>query len=246
MPAPAGIQKGMFHAAQPTSDRISGRLRDVPMKFGIVIYEDVEPIDLATFGVLSMARRIKSQIEICTIAASSALAPPASLIVNLANGLKLLADHDLGSAPPVDVLVVTGGPGWKTQTQNQALIDFLRRRIADTLMVSVCTGAMILAAAGVLDGRQATTKREVVTPEEPPIERLRADYPAVATCAASLVDSEQVITGGGVSLCIDTMLHLLQKLFGAEMADETARIIEYHRAWTANREQFPPVRTANP
>jgi transcriptional regulator GlxA family with amidase domain len=55
------------------------------------------------------------------------------------------------------------------------------------------------------------------------------------------VDEGRVITGGGVSLCIDTMLYLLKKLFGAEMAAETARIIEYQRAWTANMEQFPPL-----
>ena len=49
------------------------------------------------------------------------------------------------------------------------------------------------------------------------------------------------MTGGGVSLCIDTMLHVLKRLFGAEMAAETARIIEYQRAWAANRSQFPPI-----
>lgn len=56
-----------------------------------------------------------------------------------------------------------------------------------------------------------------------------------------VVDEDRVITGGGVSLCIDTMLHLLKRVFGAEMAAETARIIEYQRAWAANLEQFPIV-----
>jgi len=64
---------------------------------------------------------------------------------------------------------------------------------------------------------------------------------AVAACDASLVDTGAVITGGGVSLCIDTMLHVMQRLFGADMAAETARIMEYHRSWAANREQFPPL-----
>ena len=49
------------------------------------------------------------------------------------------------------------------------------------------------------------------------------------------------MTGGGVSLCIDAMLHLLKRLFGAEVAAETARILEYDRAWSANLAQFPPV-----
>jgi transcriptional regulator GlxA family with amidase domain len=58
--------------------------------------------------------------------------------------------------------------------------------------------------------------------------------------AASLVDENTIVTGGGVALCIDTMLHVIARLFGAESAAETARIIEYSRAWDANREQFPP------
>jgi hypothetical protein len=57
------------------------------MRFGVLIYDDVEPIDLATFGVLSMARRIQPDIEICTIA-------PRSGITLLANGLRVVADYD--------------------------------------------------------------------------------------------------------------------------------------------------------
>jgi transcriptional regulator GlxA family with amidase domain len=204
------------------------------MRFGVLIYDGVEAIDLATFGVLSMARRLRPEIEICTLA-------PVAGIVHLANGLRVIADHDLASAPPLAVLVVTGGPGWPAQTENTNLLDFLRRRAADTLLVSVCTGAMILAAAGVLDGKAATTKREVVPPEVAPISVLRASHPRIELCEASLVDAGIVVTGGGVSLCIDTMLHVLKRLFGTEMAAETARIIEYQRAWTANQSQFPPI-----
>ncbi|MGO9134422.1 MAG: DJ-1/PfpI family protein [Methylovirgula sp.] len=219
------------------------------MKFGVVIYDGIEPIDLATFGVLSMARRIEPGIEICTIAAPSEPAAPSvsgNPCVTCANGLRVLADYDLGAAPAVDILIVTGGPGWMAQAQNAATCAFLRQRAADTRMVSVCTGAMILAAAGVLDGLPATTKSEVVPPEIPPIDRLRADYPDIDVKLAGLVDAGAVITGGGVSLCIDTMLYLLQKLFGPDMAKETARIIEYQRAWTANQEQFPPLLVPEP
>lgn len=203
------------------------------MLFGILIYEGVEPIDLATFGVLSMARRIRSDIEICTIA-------PASGVVALANGLRVIADYDLQTAPHLDVLVVTGGPGWTAQTQSHEMLAFIRRQAAEIPIVSVCTGGLILAASGVLDGKSATTKREVVPPEISPLQRLRAEYPNIEVREASLVDEGSVITGGGVSLCIDTMLHLLKKLFGPETAAETARVIEYQRAWAANLSQFPP------
>jgi transcriptional regulator GlxA family with amidase domain len=100
---------------------------------------------------------------------------------------------------------------------------------------------MILGASGVLDGKPATTKREVVPPEPPPIGVMRARHPRIDVREASLVDAGTVITGGGVSLCIDAMLHVLERLYGRAVALETARILEYERAWAANREQFPPV-----
>jgi len=206
------------------------------MKFGVFIYDGVEPIDLATFGVLSMARRIRPDIELCTLA-------PARGEVRLANGLVVLAEHALVDAPKLDVLIVTGGPGWEAESRRPETLAALRRRAADTVLVSVCTGGMILGASGVLDGKPATTKRAVVGPERPPIEVMRERNPRVAVREASLVDAGTVITGGGVSLCIDAMLHLLERLYGKDVAHETARILEYQRAWAANREQFPPVVT---
>jgi transcriptional regulator GlxA family with amidase domain len=203
------------------------------MKFGIFIYPDVEPIDLATFGVLSMARRIRPEIALCTIA-------PRAGEVKLANGLRVIADYDLVSAPRLDVLVVTGGPGWKAESSRPETLRFLRERAAESLIVSVCTGGMILAASGLLDGKAATTKREVVPPETSPLAVLKAHYPTVDVRDASLVDENTIITGGGVALCIDAMLHVIARLFGNESAAETARIIEYSRAWEANREQLPP------
>ena len=204
------------------------------MKFGVFIYDGVEPIDLATFGVLSMARRIRPDIELCTLA-------PARGEVRLANGLVVLAEHALADAPKLDVLIVTGGPGWEAESRRPETLAALRRRAADTLLVSVCTGGMILGASGVLDGKPATTKREVVGPERPPIEVMRERNPRVAVREASLVDAGTVITGGGVSLCIDAMLHLLRRFYGDDVARETARILEYQRAWSANLDQFPPL-----
>jgi len=204
------------------------------MRFGVCIYDGVEPIDLATFGVLSMARRIRPDIDICTIA-------PRAGVVLLSNGLRVMADYGLASAPPLDVVIVTGGPGWAAQSQAPDMLDFLRRRAADTLLVSVCTGGMILAAAGMLDGRMATTKREVVPPEQSPVQRMREQWPAIDVREASLVDTGPIVTGGGVSLCIDTILHVLARLLGEDVARETARILEYQRAWAANRAQFPPL-----
>lgn len=208
------------------------------MQFGIFIYDGVEPIDLATFGVLSMARRIAPEIAICTIA-------PRAGPVALANGLKVTADFGIDDAPACDLVIVTGGPGWTAQAKAPATLDYVRRVHASGRIASVCTGGMILAASGVLDDGPATTKREVVPPEASPIEVMRATYPRIDVREAMLVEQAGgVVTGGGVTLCIDTTLHLLANMLGQHVADETARIMEYQRAWRANREAFAPVLTA--
>jgi transcriptional regulator GlxA family with amidase domain len=207
------------------------------LRFGIFIYDGVEPIDLATFGVLSMARRIVPEIEICTIA-------PVAGAVALANGLKVTADFGIDNAPRCDLVIVTGGPGWPAQAEAPATLDYVRRVHGAGRIASVCTGAMILAASGILDGGAATTKREVVPPERSPIEVMRESYPQINVREAVLVDrGEGLVTGGGVTLCIDTTLHLLAAMLGRDVADETARIIEYTRAWQANREGFAPILT---
>jgi transcriptional regulator GlxA family with amidase domain len=209
------------------------------LRFGIFIYDGVEPIDLATFGVLSMARRIAPEIEICTIA-------PAAGSVALASGLRVNADYGIDNAPACDLVIVTGGPGWSAQANAPATLDYIRRVHGAGRIASVCTGGMILAASGILDNGPATTKREVVPPERSPTEVMRETYPLIEVHAAMLVDRDEgVVTGGGVTLCIDTTLHLLAKMLGQEVADETARIIEYTRAWRANREEFAPILTAH-
>ena len=209
------------------------------MRFGIFIYDGVEPIDLATFGVLSMARRIAPEIEICTIA-------PRAGPVALANGLKVTADFGIENAPSCDLVIVTGGPGWTAQAAAPATLDYIRRVHASNRVASVCTGGMILAASGILDGGPATTKREVVPSEASPLVVMRANYPQIDVREAMLVDrGGTLVTGGGVSLCIDTTLHLLATMLGQHVAEETARIMEYQRAWRANREGFAPVLTAD-
>ena len=99
----------------------------------------------------------------------------------------------------------------------------------------MCTGAMILAASGVLDDAAATTKRSVVPPEVSPLARMRDMYPRIDVREAPIVDTGAVVTGGGVSLCIDTTLHILEDMLGEQVASETARILEYQRAREANR-----------
>lgn len=203
------------------------------MRFAVFVYEGTEPIDLATFGVLSMARRVTPDIDITTVA-------PKGGMVELANGLQIISRHSIDDFPGADVLIVTGGPGWEAAARNPAVQSFLRRQAAHTVMASVCTGALILAAAGILDGRTATTRREIVTGETSPA-GLLAEIPGIDVVNASVVDQGSVVTGGGVTLCIDTTLHLLKRYFGEAAARDVARILEYTRAWKANGEALPAI-----
>ncbi len=205
------------------------------MRFGIFIYDGVEAIDLATFGVLSMARRVAPEIAISTIA-------PEAGLVRLANGLEVMATYGVQAAPALDVLIVTGGPGWKAQCAHVPTLEYICCVARDAIVASVCTGGMILAASGVLDGHSATTKKEVIEGQEiPPLQLLRENHPQVEAIAARLVDSGRIVTGGGVTFCIDVTLHLLARLLGARVAAETARIMEYTTAWKANEEMLQTI-----
>jgi transcriptional regulator GlxA family with amidase domain len=203
--------------------------RTAPALFGIVVYDGVEPIDIGgTVGVISMAKRVLPAIDSVTIAER---AGP----VTLAGGLVMLAQASFADAPPCDVAVVCGGPGWRRETTNAAMLDFLRRPPANR-MTSVCTGAMILGAAGLLDGRAATTRRSAVGSErQSPLAELATLAPGARGRAAALVEDGAVVTGGGVSLAIDATLYLIGTIYGEDARARVARVIEYDRAYEANR-----------
>ncbi|WP_425403729.1 DJ-1/PfpI family protein [Hwanghaeella sp.] len=192
--------------------------------YGILIYDGVEPVDIgATVGVLSMARRIAPELHYVTVAKSAGE-------ITCANGLKVVADHGLDDAPALTDLIVTGGPGWSDAAKDQKILEFLR--MTNVRLTSICTGAMILAAAGRLAGKTVTTKHEVFPGEMPPSELLEE---CRDVRRATLVDDHGIVTGGGVTLGFDTMFFCLARSHGEEVAHETARVMEYSRALAANR-----------
>jgi|HubBroStandDraft_1064217.scaffolds.fasta_scaffold250840_1 transcriptional regulator GlxA family with amidase domain len=221
--------------------------RDQPARIGIVLYDGAEPIDLGgTLGVISMASRLLPGLSAATIAEH---AGP----VRCAGGLTVLAAHGFADVTPwtpggaspearlgtppgdaaCDAVVVTGGPGWAAQSRNPAMLVFLRG-LDPARLASVCTGALILGAAGLLYGRRATTRRTVIGAETEAPLALLATMGAEAT-AAQIVDAGGPVTGGGVSLAHDLTLHLIGRLYGEAARDEVARLIEYDRAFAANR-----------
>ena len=118
----------------------------------VVVYDGVEPIDIGgTVGVLSMAGRLLPGLRAVTAAER---AGP----VRCAGGLVVEAAHGFPDAPPSDAMLVTGGPGWRREAANPAMLGFLRAQDPARLG-SVCTGALILGAAGLLERRAATTRR---------------------------------------------------------------------------------------
>ncbi|ARP80075.1 hypothetical protein CAL12_04040 [Bordetella genomosp. 8] len=204
------------------------------MEVSFLLYPGVEPIDLAAIGVISMARRIIPEVSYQTLAVKEEA-------VTLANGLRVCPDRRVDDVGQLDVLLVPGGPGWRTAAADAETLAFIRRMQGTCTLASVCTGAMILAAAGVLDGRRATTKVQVVPPEQAPLQELAGAHPTVVAEHALLVDDGDVITGGGVTLCIDLVLYLLARRYGQPAADEVARIMEYSAAHAANRSRLPVV-----
>jgi transcriptional regulator GlxA family with amidase domain len=203
------------------------------MQVAVVLYDFVEPIEVAIIGTLSMAKRLSPNLSYFTVSEAGG-------VVQLQNGLRVATDFSFNHAPSADVVIVTGGPGWRAQSTNPRMLAFLQaRNTPETCIASVCTGALILAAAGLLAGKRATTKVPVVAPELCPLDTLSQSFPDTNAVPALVVDEGNVVTGGGVSLCIDLTLYLLARFLGQDIAEETARIMEYGAASAANQARLP-------
>jgi len=142
--------------------------------------------------------------------------------VTCAKGLRVLPDETWETAPPLDVLVYPGGRGTRRELQDEAVLDWIRDLAAgDTVVASVCTGSLVLATAGLLDGKPATThwgSLELLPTLGREIE-VRPDD--------RFVDNGNILTAAGVSAGIDMALHLVARLHSTERAREVRRYIQY-------------------
>ena len=149
-----------------------------------------------------------------------------------AQGTKLVADFGLENCPPLDLLMVPGGFGTLNQVKNDALLAWLRERAAKAeIVMSVCSGSAILAKAGLLDERRATSNKQW-------FQLAVGNGPAVNWIKeARWVDDGDRVTSSGVSAGIDMALAVIERLYGNEIAEKIANSTEYQ--WHRDPTQDP-------
>lgn len=195
---------------------------------GILIFENVEVLDFAgPFEVFSRTRLIpgpesrrseeSAPFHVFTVARTR---DP----ITATGGLVVVPRHGFDDAPQIDLLLVPGGFGTRPLLQDEETLDWIRRIAATARHVtSVCTGALLLGKAGLLEGRRSTTHWAALD--------LLDSLGVGTTVERSLrVVDDGVITSAGVASGIDMAFYVVEALHGREVADETARYIEYRRA----------------
>jgi transcriptional regulator GlxA family with amidase domain len=192
-------------------------------RIGILIFPDVEVLDFCgPFEVFSTTRlkEPRERADPCPFEVklvAETLSP-----VTCTGGLRVLPDHDFGSCPPLDVLVVPGGYGTREQVTNPAVVAWVKTQAAGAKWVtSVCTGSFLLGVAGLLKDKPATTHWQS-------LDRMAAAFPDVSVDRErQVVECGNVLTLAGISAGIDLALLLVAKLLSEPVARATAKHMEY-------------------
>lgn len=195
----------------------------------ILIFDDVEVLDFAgpfeIFSVTGLRSEGEPPFNVYTVADDDG-------VVMARNKLSINPHYAIDNCPPPDILVIPGGYGTRREMNNPVLLDWVRQQAARVeLTTSVCTGALMLGKAGLLEGLAATTHYgayDLLQEIAPNTEVRRGER---------FVDNGGIITSAGVQAGMDMSLHIIARLLGAEAARETAHYIEYE--W-----QFDPERTS--
>lgn len=192
----------------------------------ILIFDDVEVLDFAgPFEVFGVCRLDDDRhaFTVYTVAEHDR-------VVKARNGLMIQPNFAFANAPQPDILVVPGGQGTRPLVNHPPVIEWIRTQAEPAdLTLSVCTGALLLGRAGLLDGLAATTYHTAfdLLGEITPTTTLRP--------GERWVDNGKIITSAGVSAGIDMALHVVRKLHGPAIADKTAQHMEYEH-WAAVRD----------
>ncbi len=185
----------------------------------ILIFENVELLDFSgPFEVFSLADELseKNSFRVFTVAET-----PGTIRTN--NGLKIVPEHTLESSPAPDLLIVPGGFGTRALLNKPSVIEWIRVAAKRAeIVASVCTGALLLAKAGLLNDQPATTHYLL-------LDLLRELAPtAFVHEDRRFVANGPIATSAGISAGIDLSLHLLARLQDTTTAEKTARHMEYH------------------
>ena len=195
---------------------------------GILIFDDVEVLDFAgPFEVFSRTRLVpgadsrrsddSAPFEVFTVARTAG-------VVTAIGGLKVTPAYAWDAAPPIDIVVIPGGFGTRALLKDYATLAWIRS-VAEraSLVTSVCTGALLLAQTGLLTYRRATTHWAA-------LDLLASLDPSIHVERDARVVSDGIVSSAGVSAGIDMAFDVVERLCGREVADETARYIDYPRA----------------
>jgi len=195
-------------------------------RIGIVLYTAFETLDV--YGPVEMWGNLPD-VQIITIAEK---AGP----ITSAQGTQTIATNTFEDAPKLDILMVPGGMGTLTELGNEKMLAFLRDQSAKTdLVTSVCSGSMLLAKAGVLDGHKATSNKlyfDLARMQSDKVEWIRQ---------ARWVEDGKFITSSGVSAGIDMALHVVRRLYSEADARKIATLTEYVWNDDANNDPFAPA-----
>lgn len=187
----------------------------------IFLFDDVEVLDFAgPFEVFAVTSELNNYepFNVYTVAAEKAP-------VRAVNGLSVNPDYSVADCPVPDLLIIPGGVGSRQVIKSNELVAWVKDTEGRELTLSVCTGSLVLAKAGLLAGRRATTHHEVYDF----LGELAPD--AVVDRDSRFVDEGDVITSGGISAGIDMSLYMVEKLLGKEVCDRTRVYMEYGDNW---------------
>jgi transcriptional regulator GlxA family with amidase domain len=146
-------------------------------------------------------------------------------------GLQLLANHTLADSPKADVLIVPGGVVDAPMASPDTLRWIAHSAAGAQIVASVCTGAFLLAESGVITDDTVSTHWEDIAD-------LRERFPSLdVRDGVRWVDNGHIVSSAGISAGIDMSLHLVERLAGRELAERTARQMDY--AWTRNPSHNP-------
>jgi transcriptional regulator GlxA family with amidase domain len=197
-------------------DTIPAHPYDALMKnIGMLLFDQVEELDfvgpLEVFGLLQ--RMYPDTVKVFTVESEGRP-------IRCAFQLQVIPEHSFANCPSIDILVVPGGRGARLAMNDDRLLEFVRSRAAQAeLITSVCTGALLLAKVGLLDGKRATTHWAA-------LQELK-QFPGVTVEHQRYVHDGQVITAGGISAGIDMAFYVVERLCGRAVRDEVAHRMEY-------------------